>query len=352
MRFNRTNQVLIGLLLLQTLLAIVVFFPREEETVAAGALLPDYTSSAVDRLTISTDTDQTINLAQNEAGEWVLPDYDDFPADPARITTLLDKFTGLQANRLITRSETSHRRLQVADDEFLRKIEFQADGETQILYLGVSGGGNATHARLNDEAEVYLVSGLAPTDANGAITSWINATYFNVPVAEVVEVTLENANGTFNFVKNGETWVLSDLSDTETFAPDQFTTFLNQATNIRLSEPLSRTVDEEWAMDAPVVTLTIRTETPIAEPVSEATAEATMEASVESTAEANPEPVQMEEKTFTVQMGAALENGVVVKSSESEYYILISQATADNFLNKTRENFLVLPPTPTPSAGN
>jgi hypothetical protein len=58
---------------------------------------------------------------------------------------------------------------------------------------------------------------------------------------------------------------------------------------------------------------------------------------------------QMVEREYTLQFGAALDDGVVVKSSESEYYVLVTTGSADNFAKKTRADFIAIPPTPTPS---
>jgi hypothetical protein len=71
--------------------------------------------------------------------------------------------------------------------------------------------------------------------------------------------------------------------------------------------------------------------------------------SPENTATAAPTATpQKVEKEYTFQIGTALDKGVVIKGSNSDYYVLISQAIADRFITKTQADFTTVPPTPTP----
>lgn len=365
---NNVNKALVLLLLIQAIIVGVLYFPNEEEATKVAPLLPDFDKAAVGQVRIEDNEGNSLTVAQDQDGNWVLPEADDFPVNVTTVTTLLDKIAGVQTNRLITRSETSHRRLQVASDEFNRLVTLTQGDEEIKLYIGSSGGANATHARVEGEDEVYLVSNLSANDANPQVSTWINTTYFTTPVADVTSLTLQNANGTFEFSHTGDsTWQLAGQGTGEIFNDSAFQTMLNQATQLRMSEPLGKTDEESYGMSAPTATITITVRqlvaTPLpeapavsAESTSEATSEATQEATatpeVTSTPSATPEPVY-EEKTYILVLGANLvdQNGYVVKSSESEYYALISTVAAEAFTNKTRENFVMVPTaTPTPLA--
>jgi hypothetical protein len=42
------------------------------------------------------------------------------------------------------------------------------------------------------------------------------------------------------------------------------------------------------------------------------------------------------------------DNSYVVSSSESPYYVRVADYTVENFVERVRDDFLELPPTPTP----
>jgi hypothetical protein len=365
---NKTNTVLSLILVVQIILAMVIYWPDTDTEAPAGTLLTNFATDSVTELHITDSNGRKLSLVKKESGEWVLPDYDDYPVLASRVSSLLNKIGTLQTNRLIAQSTTSQRRLKVSEDDFVRLVETrQADGAQHKLYLGNSGGANTIHVRLDDQEQVYLVSNLSSQDATPQLSSWINTTYFSVPSDQVVALRLENANGVFEFTKDGETWTMVGLSDGETFNQDALSTLLNQATALRLSEPIGKESQDSFELDAPQATLTLTLnepvtpeETPAAEetPTGQAMPDAGILQSQEtptppqqtSTPEATstPAPPQFEEKVYTLQIGAKTDDEVVVKSSESEYYVLIAETTAESFTGKTRDNFLVPPPTPTP----
>ena len=55
--------------------------------------------------------------------------------------------------------------------------------------------------------------------------------------------------------------------------------------------------------------------------------------------------------TYTLHVGAKSEedNSYVVKSSESPYYVRVAEFTVQDWVEKDRQGFLELPPTPAPA---
>lgn len=361
---NNWNKALAAILVVQVILAVIVLRPSGEEEAEGGLLLSGFDTTAIEEITITNDQDDTIRLVKNAAGNWVLPDADDFPVDNFTAEGLLQKIANLETDRLITRSETSHRRLKVSPDEFLRKIDLKGDGIEHTLYLGTTGGGNATHARLDDQEQVYLVSNLSVQDATTVYSSWIDELYFSATADQITSLKLQNANGEFEFVKEGEEWTLVGKSAEEIFNTSAFETMLNQAVALRMFKPLGKEDKEEYGLDEPQATLiiTVRepvpTPTPTPQPTTETTAEATAEATEAPTEAAEPtqtptpsptpEP-QFTEQTYTIIFGPEYEDNVVVKSSGSEYYVIVTEGNARTFIDKRRESFVSLP-TPEPTA--
>jgi hypothetical protein len=55
-----------------------------------------------------------------------------------------------------------------------------------------------------------------------------------------------------------------------------------------------------------------------------------------------------QEKTYVLRIGAKDpdDSSYVASSSESPYFVRVAEFTGNNFIDKTREDFLELPPTP------
>jgi hypothetical protein len=131
---SRRNQVLSLVLVIQIALAAVIFWPRSTASgAAAGPLLENFNADQVISLTI-TDTDSNHVTLTKGAQGWALPEADDYPADGQKISELLNKIEGVRTNRLVTRTESSHQRLKVDENDFVRLVEVQlADGTTHRL---------------------------------------------------------------------------------------------------------------------------------------------------------------------------------------------------------------------------
>mgnify|MGYP001432856094 CR=1 FL=1 len=348
---NRLNKILAFILALQlVLLAARALWPESESRASGEALLTNFDTAAVTQLRIS-DGDGKQVVLKKDGDNWVLPDYGNYQALPTRVSLLLDKIKGLRTDRLITRSTTSHRRLRVSDDEFERLIEIESGDSTHKLYLGKSGGGNTLHVRLDDQPQVYLVSGLAVSDAGVAVSSWINTLYFSASSDQVISLRLQNANGTFEFTKSGDTWNMAGLAEGETLNQQALTTLLSQVTSLYMSAPIGKEAQADFGLDAPQATITLRVlepeEAPEPTPDIAQSPLATATPDPQATPTATPTP-QYVEKEYTILIGAKRDDGVVAKSSASDYYVLLTEAVAGRFTQKTRTDFIAPPPTPTP----
>jgi hypothetical protein len=316
---KRHNQILAGILVIQIILSVVVFWPKSAATTASEPLFPDLSADDIVALTV-TDADDT-GIQIKKVGEvWVLPDTDDYPAQADKITPLLDKIVGLTTGRLVTRTDASHRRLQVSPDDFMRRIDFEtADGTKRTLYLGSSPQYGATHFRVEGQSETYLTSELSTWETKADATSWVDTTYLSVPEDDVTKLTLENANGTCTFMKDDEgKWTMAGLAADETLDETKVTDLVRRAASVNMTSPLGKEEKASYGMDQPDAVVTLETE----------------------------------DKTVTLRVGAKdpADNSYVVTSSESPYYVRVSEYSVKDLVEKTRDDFLQLPPTPTPEA--
>jgi hypothetical protein len=321
---KRHNQILVGILVIQVVLSIVIFWPRPTSAVESEPLFPALVNgngaSDIVALTI-TDNEGNTTTLRRVTGNWVLPDADDYPAQESNVTALLEKIVALDTSRLVTRTDASHKRLQVDADDYARRIEFETDeGATRTFYLGSSPQYGATHFRLDGQSETFLTNEITAWDANGTPSAWVDTTYLNIPQDQVTKWTLENANGTFIFTVDEEgNWTMDGLAEDETLAETRVTAALRQAVFLNLTTPLGTEELDAYGMVQPQAVATVETA----------------------------------DQVITLRVGAQDpdDNSYTVISSESPYYVQVSEFSVQNLVENTRDDFLELPPTPTSEEG-
>jgi len=314
---NRTQQILLVVLVAQIVLSAVVLWPRAA-TGGVGPLFPGLQSEDIVALTITDDKGETLELRQ-VTGEWILPEAGDYPAQAEDITSLLEKIGALTTQRLVTRTDASHKRLKVAADDFLRRVELEAgDDVVRTFYLGSSPSYGTSHIRVDGQAETYLANDLSQWDLNAGPSSWVDITYLNVPQDEVSRVVVENANGTVEFVKDDQgNWALGDLVVPEQLDVTAINTTVSRATSVTMLRPLGREELPSYGLDNPSAVVTLH----------------------------------KEDETITVLVGAhdAEDNSYVVKASTLPYYVAVGSYSVQPLVENARQDYLQIPPTPTPA---
>lgn len=348
---NKINKILAVVLVVQVvLLGLRAVWPSSSggSSSSGGPLVAKFDPSAVNQIQVTNDQGKKITLKLVD-NNWVLPDYGDYPVEATRVLMVLNNIKQLKTDRLITESPTSLRALQVSQDQFVRLIELdQADGKSHKLYLGKSGGGNTTHVRLDDQNAVYLVSEISTQDVGAEPTGWIDTQYFSVSPDQVVSLRLQNAQGDFLFTKTGDTWSSTLVGTGETFNQNNFSQLLNYATSLTITAPISKELKDTYGLNAPQATITLE----VMEPVASSATPASPSLGGTSGTPVPTATQQMVQKEYSFQIGAALQDGVVVKASNSDYYALISTSTASQFTEKARGDFVTLLPTATPAPTN
>ena len=191
----------------------------------------------------------------------------------------------------------------------------------RTLYLGSSPTYGATHFRLDGQSETYLTGELSTWETKADAVSWVDTAYLSVPQDDITKMTLKNANGTFTFTKDGEgTWTMDGLAADETPDEAKVTALIQRAASVNMISPLGKEKLAAYGMDQPNAVVTLETD----------------------------------DKTITLHVGAQDpdDNSYVVISSESPYYVRVSEYSVKDLVEKTRDDFLQEPPTPTPEATN
>jgi len=314
---KRTNQILAGVLLLQITLGVIVFWPSSNAA-EAQPLLPDVTAEDVTGISVMNAEEEQI-LVEKVNGEWVLPQADNYPVREEKAPNFLEKVLNVTTERLVTRTESSQKRLQVDDEDFQRLVTLYTTDSTYAFYIGSSPSYGRAHVRLQGESETYLTDEISSSDASVRADAWVDTQYVSVDPNDVVRMTLENPNGEFVFEQDDDGWSYLGLGPDEEVNETMMQNVVFRASSITLLRPLGKEEKEEYGLDDPTAVVTLETE----------------------------------EKTVTLTIGGLSENDYYyIKSSESPYYVEASKNILDsNLINKTHEDFIKEPPTPTPENG-
>jgi hypothetical protein len=316
---NRRNQILVGILVLQLIVTAIILWPRPTATAEGESLFPGLDTSQIVGLTITDGSGQSLHLAK-ENGTWVLPEAGAYPVQADKVPEFLTKIADLKAERMVAQTSSSHARLKVADDDYERLVELEvSDGSRFQFYIGTSPSYSVSHVRAAGQDQVYLTSALSAQDAGAEASTWIDRTYLEIPRDQVVAVTLENANGTFAFAKEGETWTMADLAEGETLNTTAVEGVVNRAAMVTMIEPLGTQEQDSYGLQSPSAVVTLHTQSD-----------------------------ETGEQTYTLRVGAKNpdDNSYVVISSESPYYVRVSEFAVQDLVDKARDGFLELPPTP------
>ncbi|MCA9874713.1 MAG: DUF4340 domain-containing protein [Anaerolineales bacterium] len=319
---TRLQKILAGLLAVQIALAVLVFWPHGRVQAAGEPLLSDLKPESVTAVTLTDDQGNTVKLARQDSG-WVLASGGDYPVTAASVTGLLGKLTAVKTDRLVTQTPGSLNRLQIADDNFVRRLDISTDdGRTLTVYLGSTANFRATHVRLAGQDAVYLADDLTTRDASATPGDWIDSTYVNVPAGDMTAVTVQNQNGAFTFNKSatGE-WTYADLAEGETYNPARFNTILSRLSNLTMIAPLGTTAEASYQLDAPLATVTVMTQD------------------------------DSGEQSNTLLIGAqdADSGNYVAKWSGSDYYVNVNSFSANDIVTLTRDDLLTTAATTTPA---
>jgi len=337
---NRSNLFLAALLVVQALLlAVSVLTTTGTESRAVTPILADIASAEVDRLLIADNQENEMTFARGDAG-WVLPDADDFPLDSAKIDETLAKLAAMDTRRLVASNPANFARLEVKDDDFRRRITLQAGESSIVLYLGGSGGASTVYVRRADEDKAYLGTGLSSWELSTQVSTWLDANYVNIPSDDVLEISVQREDGQFTFRRDGENWTYAGLGEGEIFEDTRMPLILRNAATIRMQAPLGLAALEEYGLDDAAVVVDVRYRH-LLEAVEEADEPADGEPAPDDEAPAEPEYT---ESTYRLTFGATMEDGgIVLKSSDAEYYVLARDTVLNAFTNIAHDELVKQP---------
>jgi len=166
---------LTGLLFAQLLLAVALLFINqweEQKNKPKPILALDWKS--VDKLIIE-DNDSDVVLTKSE-DSWVLSQAQ-LPIKQDDIQELLRSLKMLQTSWPVATLKSSHKRFEVVEDKFVRRIQiFSKDKLVEELFFGSSPGLRQSHVRRVGDDAIYSVD-LDTLDINANAEMWIDTSF-------------------------------------------------------------------------------------------------------------------------------------------------------------------------------
>lgn len=185
---EKSIRVLAVLLGVQVVLALALWSRATNLSAKTDANpLLDLGGKTVERLTIEGPDRAEVLLAR-EKNTWRLPEQGDFPADRARIESLLARLKNLRQGPPVADTEAAQKRFKVSDGNFLRRITLASDGGTlATLYLGTSQGVRQVHAREASQKAVHAVA-LPTYELPVKPEAWEDKAVLQIPKPEIAAI--------------------------------------------------------------------------------------------------------------------------------------------------------------------
>ena len=311
---SRLQQILSGVLVVQIVLAAIVFWPSKSNAVSSELLFDGLEGGNITGIKIEDNSGNEVSLEKN-ADAWQISGAGDYPTSTEKIDSMLESILNIGTSRMVTETAQSHKNLSVAEDDFLRRVTLTvSDGGEYVLYVGSAPGTNSTHVRRGDSDTVYLSGEITSWEIGNQARSWVeNLSYVAIPSETINAVVIENGNGTFEFQRvDSETWEMAGVAADEQFIQNNLISMLSGLSSMSLISPLGAEAKAEFGMDAPSAVVTLQTVT-----------------------DGEPE-------TIILTIGALDSSGsnYYIHASNSEYYVTVSTYSVDEFVNRSRSDFV------------
>ena len=248
---NKIQKYLLAVLGLQVILILVVFLLQRPVAASNNLIFPDLKVESVSAITISDSTGQSVSL-EKKGEKWVLPLQGDYPVMTGTVQQLVEKLATMRDNRVVTRSETSQKRLNISNDNFERKVELTLNGTPEIIYFGSSPTTSNIHFRLDGKPEVYLTNSLSTTQLPNSISGWVDTTIYQIPASSVEKIQISNTAGEFIFELDADSaWTSQSVEQGFQFDQSKWSSLLTGFSTLRFVEPVSKSEKTEYGFEKP-----------------------------------------------------------------------------------------------------
>lgn len=204
----------------------------DQRAPSASVTLPKIERDAVDKLTITTPTHGTVELAKS-GDTWNITSPLEFPAAQTTVDTVLDKLSELTAAGVAATRAENHAQLEVDDEHALKVVASAGGTPVADLRIGVYRSGN-TMVRVAGEDEVASVNGSIRFAFDKPLKEWRNRDVTKFETEKVQRATFESDKGTVVLDRDGETFKQAEgQTPIEEFDPVKAKSVVGSACTLR-----------------------------------------------------------------------------------------------------------------------
>ena len=256
---TRTLKTLAAIAAIQVILIALTFSGSADlHGRSDSSKLLDFNRAAIDRLIIAAANDQKTELSKQQ-GQWQTGKA--FPADQAKLDSLLDKLENLKTGLPVATSKEALRRFKVADNDFERHVVLkQGDTTLAELFVGSGAGARQSHVRKAGQQAIYTAA-IGSYDLSATGDDWLDKTLTGFDMKSLVTVTLGDLTLQRDKSSDGEdnqpTWKALNLEDRKALDQEAVNASLTSLSSLRFSKVLGKEAKPEYGLDKPLLSVEI-----------------------------------------------------------------------------------------------
>jgi hypothetical protein len=229
---SRLQKALTGAAAIQLALVAWTWAPTTSQQADLVALVP-VTADQIDTIQVQSPTATADVSLRREGDAWLITSAHDYPADPAKIDALLHKLTQLEVRRPIATQASSHSALNVAADDFARRVSLSGNGDGATIVLGAASG-TAAHVRTDSSDDVYAVRGWTAWAIGDQPGRYWDSQVLKLDMLALDTVTITRGDSGFTLVKDQAGWRIA--GDDTPLDQGKVDAQLQHLKNLRLSD--------------------------------------------------------------------------------------------------------------------
>jgi hypothetical protein len=232
---SRYLKVLVILMLVQIIVAAIVYLPKSSVKQSAAALLA-IDPAVISSIQLSDMQNNSLLLTRNGDDWFVDQQASSVPANSDQINTLIESITRLPTGQAISVSNESLQRFAVANDDYQWKIvinpqanQVSTNTSSNVVYFGLVSGISKRYARRSIDSEVYAL--IFPT-ADKAINTrdWIKRDVLSLNATQFISIVTTD----YQLLNTNNHWQLVGQSATEIVDEEIVALFTTRLTNLRV----------------------------------------------------------------------------------------------------------------------
>ncbi|MDI1475522.1 DUF4340 domain-containing protein [Polyangium sp. y55x31] len=159
---------------------------------------------AITKIEIKNADKSSVTL-EKKGDAWELVAPVSAKANASNVRSLLDNLKEIKVKESIDRGTGTYKQYELDDEKGVHVLAYKGDGKLFDAYFGKSGS-RGQLARVGGKDGVWVVGGYSNFLYTREVKNWRETSILKFEDANVIQVSVTNANGQFSFSKNDEKW--------------------------------------------------------------------------------------------------------------------------------------------------